>query len=100
MKRILTLAGLAGALAASGCSHAMHITNLGEYQPAPTAPLDVPRTIGLSSPNLADAASRGYVEAIADGLRRDGSFGRVLYPYDGRGDVDVVVDVRVDPRYS
>jgi hypothetical protein len=102
MRRLLSFALLAATLAATGCSHAMRITNLHEYQPAPTAPLHPPRTVGLVSRNVADPATRGFVDAIAEGLRRDASFGRVLYPFDDRmqQEADVVLDVSVSPQYS
>jgi hypothetical protein len=100
MKRLLTAGLLSVALAASGCSHAMHITNLHEYQPVPTAPLDPPRKVGVTSRNVTDPTTRGFVDAVAEGLRRDASFDRVVYPYDGRPDADVVLDISVSPRYS
>ncbi len=100
MKRLVTAGLLVVVLAASGCSHAMRITNLHEYQPAPTAPLHPPRKVGLTSKNLTDPATRGFVDAVAEGLRRDASYDRVLYPYDGRPDADLVLDVSVSPQYS
>lgn len=101
----LTVLALAAALGATGCTHAMHITNLHEYDAAtaPVAPLVPQLKAGVTSRNLADPETRGYVEAIAEGLRRDGSFERVLVPYDPAvhaGAVDVVVDVAVQPRYA
>lgn len=100
MKRLLTAGLLTVALAASGCSHAMRITNLHEYQPAPTAPLEPPRIAGVTSTNLGDPATRGFVDAVAEALRRDASFDRVLYPYDGRRDADLVLEISVTPQYS
>jgi hypothetical protein len=100
MKRLLTAGLLTVALAASGCSHAMRITNLHEYQPVPTAPLEPPRKIGVTSRNIADPATRAFVEAVAEALRRDASFDRVLYPYDGARDADLVLDISVAPKYS
>jgi hypothetical protein len=100
MKRLLTFGLLAAALAASGCSHAMRITNLHEYQPIPSPPVEPPRKVGITSRNIADPATRGYVDAVAEGLRRDPSFDLVLYPYDGRRDADLVLDISVSPRYS
>lgn len=98
MRRILMIAILA--IAASGCSHAMRITNLDQYKPPRSPPLDPQRTIGVTAGNATDATTREYVDAIASGLSRDGSFTRVIYPYDGRGGADFVVDIRVEPRYS
>ena len=100
MRRLAAAGPLILALAASGCSHAMHITNLHEYQPVPTPPLNPPRKVGVTSRNVADATTRGYVDAVAEGLRRDASYDRVLYPYDGSADVDLVLDLSVTPRYS
>lgn len=102
MRPFLSFSLLAAALTATGCSHAMRITNLHEYQPSLTAPLHPPRTIGVMSRNASDPATRGYVDAIAEGLRRDPSFERVLYPFDERmqQEADVVVDVSVAPKYS
>lgn len=100
MTRLATAGLVVLALAASGCSHAMHITNLHEYQAVPTAPMYPPKKVGITSRNLTDPGTRGFVDAVAEGLRRDGSFERVLYPYDGRPDADLVVDVSVSPRYS
>ena len=100
MKRLLMFGLLAGACAASGCSHAMRITNLHEYQAAPSAPLHPPRSVGITSRNIGDPATRGFVEAVTEGLRRDASFDLVLFPYDGRREADVVLDVWVSPRYS
>jgi hypothetical protein len=100
MKRLLTAGLLTVALAASGCSHAMRITNLHEYQPVPTAPLEPPRVVGVTSASIADPTTRGLVDAVAESLRRDASFDRVLYPYDGRRDADLVLEISVSPRYS
>ncbi len=102
MRPFLSFSLLAAALTATGCSHAMRITNLHEYQPSLTAPLHPPRTIGVTSRNASDPATRGYVDAIAEGLRRDPSFQRVLYPFDERmqQEADVVIDVSVAPKYS
>lgn len=102
MRTIPSFVLLAVAFAATGCSHAMRVTNLDEYRIAPTAPLLPSRTIGVTSANLADPATRGYVEAIYEGLRRDASFARVLYPFDARmqHEADVVIDVAVAPSYS
>jgi hypothetical protein len=102
MTRLLSFSLLAAALAGTGCSHAMRITNLHEYQPAATSPLHPPRTVGLTSRNIWDPATRGFVDAIAEGLRRDASFQRVLYPFDARmqQEADVVLDVSITPQYS
>jgi hypothetical protein len=102
MRRLLSTGLLAAALAATGCSHAMHITNLHEYQLMPTAPLQPPRNAGVTSTNLSDPMTRGYVDAIVENLRRDGSFDRVVYPCDdpARPDLDVLLDVSVLPQYS
>jgi hypothetical protein len=100
MKRLLTFGLLAAALATSGCSHAMRITNLHEYQPAPTAPLHPPKVVGITSRNIADPATRGFVDAVAQSLRLDPSFDVVMYPYDARRDADLVLDISVSPRYS
>src|SRR6266540_2471969 len=102
MRRLLYTGLLAAALAATGCSHAMHITNLHEYELMPTPPLQPPRNAGVSSKNLADPLTRGYVDAIVENLRRDGSFDRVVYPCDdpSRPDLDVLIDVSVQPQYS
>lgn len=103
MKRLLALTMLTATLGATGCSHAMHITNLHEYAPTPVPALEPTRTVGVTSRNVSDPATRGYVDAIADGLRRDGSFARVIYPFDAATHAsvaDVVVDVAVTPQYS
>lgn len=101
MTRHTTLVLLAAAaIAGSGCSHAMRITNLHEYAVEPAYPLDPAMTVGVRPNGVADPVTRGYVDAVADGLRRDGSFVQVLYPYDGRREVDAVVDVAVSPIYS
>lgn len=92
---------LAGLLAA-GCAHTMHVDNLGEYEVAPVAPAAPPRTVGLASANLADPDTRGLVDGVADALRREPSFDRVLYPL-GDGDahlVDVALDVSVSVAYA
>ncbi len=100
MRRFLSFGLFTVALAASGCSHAMRITNLHEYQPVPTAPLEPPRKVAVTSRNTVDPATRGLVQAIAEGLRRDASFERVVYPYDAQHDADVVFDISVSPQYS
>ncbi|MGC3997761.1 MAG: hypothetical protein QM767_09820 [Anaeromyxobacter sp.] len=102
MNRIVLAALLLTATIGTGCTHAMRITNLDEFRPAPTAPLQPARTVGLTSRNLSDPASRRYIDAIADGLRRDATYDRVLYPCDGaqQKDVDVVYDISVVPTYG
>ena len=103
MNRLLAVAVLTAALGATGCNHAMRITNLHEYAPAPVPPLEPPRTVGVTSRNVSDPMTRGFVDVIVDGLRRDGSFARVIFPFDAathRNVADVVVDVAVTPQYS
>ncbi len=103
MKRLISSAVLAASLGAIGCSHALRITNLKDYEPAPLPQLEPPRSVGVTSQNAADPATRGFVEAVVEGLRRDASFAWVLFPYEPavhRDLADVVLDVAVAPSYS
>lgn len=103
MKRVLPIAVLAAAIASSGCSHALTITNLKDYEAPPLAPLERSRSVGVASQHLSDPMARGFVEAVVEGLRRDGSFDRVIFPYDPAVHqelADVVIDVAVAPSYS
>jgi hypothetical protein len=91
---------LAATLLATGCSHALRLTNTERFQITPTPPLQPTRTVGIRSPNIGDLHTRGYVEAIAEAARRDGTFDRVVFPYDGSQPLDVVLDVAVKPTYD
>jgi hypothetical protein len=109
MTRITTggraiLAALFGiGLAASGCTHQLHITNGDEFFSPPTPPLAQPLTVGVVSQSAAHPQNSRYVDAIVTALRNTGSFDKVLYPYDPstHGDmINVLVDVNVEPKYS
>lgn len=102
LRAVVTSLLLAAALAGTGCSHAMHVTNLDSYRPMPSPPTVPARSVGLTARNLDDPEVRGYVDGIAEGLRRDASFERVVYPFDPRAghDVDVVFDVQVVTTYA
>jgi hypothetical protein len=92
---------LAAALLATGCSHALRLTNAERFHVPPTPPLQPSRTIGVRSPNVGDPHTRGYVDAIVEAVRRDATFDRVLYPFDAsQHDADVVVDVAVRATYD
>jgi hypothetical protein len=91
---------LAAVLLATGCSHALRLTNTERFQITPTPPLQPARTVGIRSPNVGDLQTRGYVEAIVEAARRDSTFDRVIYPYDGPQQPDVVLDVAVKPSYD
>jgi len=100
MTRSLLLAVMVGAVAMTGCSHAMRITNLEQYRSTPTPPLEPQKSLGVVASGPHDPLTAQYVRAIANALREDGSFERVLYPYGGQPAVDAVVEVKIAPRYS
>jgi hypothetical protein len=103
MPRSLLLGLACIALAASGYSHALEITNLDEYYAPPPPPFRQQQVVGVSTSALGDPLSSRYVSAIADALQRSGSFERVIYPYNAASHQDVtqvVFDVGVRPAYS
>lgn len=103
MKRSRLLVILLLALVATGCTHALEITNLDEYYAPPPAPFKQQMTVGVTSPNTGDAQNGRYVGAVVDALQRSGSFDRVIYPFSQaeHGSIaQVVLDIGVSPKYD
>lgn len=103
MRRSRLLVILLLALVATGCTHALEITNLDEYYAPPPAPFKQQMTVGVTSPNTGDAQNGRYVGAVVDALQRSGSFDRVIYPFSQaeHGSIaQVVLDIGVSPKYD
>lgn len=94
---------VAGIFMLSGCTHALHITNLDEQMMQPVAPLREPVKIGVSSGNEMHPLNKRYVAAIVTALKNSSSVGDVVYPYSQAtttAPVDVIIDIAVNPRYD
>jgi len=86
-----------------GCSHALQITNADEYFSPPSPPPKETIRLGVTSSNDAHVQNSRYVGAIVDALQRTGNLEKVLYPYNQsihKDQVDMVIDINVNPRYS
>jgi len=102
MRTVPMLLTLFACASGAGCSHAMRITNLGEYDPPP-APRSAERyRAGVTSATLVDPGTRRYVEAVVDAMRRSGDYEPIVFPYapSSGEDVDLVIDIAVTSRYS
>lgn len=102
-KKLLLLIATLLMVTASGCSHNMHIDNLGDYFTPPSPPRSTPLKIGVKSLDSADMQKGRYLEAIVGGLQRTGNFEKVIYPYSEavhKNGVDFVADISVSPRYD
>lgn len=103
MKKSLLFSMLLMILLATGCSHALQITNTGDYFSPPSPPFKQPRKLGITSSSDTHMQNSRYVAAIVDALQRTGNFERVVHPFNQslHGDqTDVVLDIAVNPRYS
>ncbi len=86
-----------------GCAHSLEITNADDYFPPPSPPPKESVRLGITSNSDSHAQNSRYVGAIVDALQRTGNFGKVIYPYSQaihQDQVDTVVDITVNPRYS
>ncbi|MCP3942407.1 MAG: hypothetical protein GY710_13095 [Desulfobacteraceae bacterium] len=86
-----------------GCAHKMDVTNIRSHFSPPIAPPKTPIKIGIKSSDDAVMEKSKYISAIVDAIKRSGSFEKTIYPYKHsvhNGDVDVVVDLSVMPKYS
>ncbi len=102
MKRNFILFLMFPAFISAGCSHDLHITNLDEYF-SPPSPVSKDIRLGITSGSDVHPQNSRYINAIVDSLHRTGSFQRVIYPYSPalhKEQVDVVVNITVNPRYS
>ena len=86
----------------TGCSHELQISNLNENFLAPPPALKNLPTIGIKSSSDTHPQNGRYVRAIVDSLKRTGGFENVIYPYTYSltDDVDVIIDLTVNPEYS
>jgi len=103
MKKFLFWSFLFGFFLLSGCYHRMEITNPEDYFSPPSPPLAKPIKLGVTSSSITDAHNSRYVYAVVDALQKSGNFERVLYPFSqavSQGQVDVLVDIAVNPRYD
>lgn len=101
MKKILFL--MIATVVMAGCSHSLEIKNFDEYFSPPKSPAEASLRIGVTSSSDADRQNSRYVAAIVSALQRCGAFEGFIYPYDRslhRGEVDVIIDIAVNPRYS
>jgi len=88
---------------AIGCAHGLEITNTGDYFFPPAVSLKQPLKLGITSASDSHIQNSRYVSAIIDALQRTGSFERIVHPFNAavHGDqVDTVIDIAVNPRYS
>jgi hypothetical protein len=88
----------------TGCSHSLRITNLNEYYTLSTTPPKKETVkLGVTSSSATDIQGSRYVDAILDGLRRNSSVEKVIYPYNQaihQGMVDLTMDITIIPYYS
>lgn len=101
MKKILFL--MITSVVLAGCSHSLQIKNLDEYFSPPLSPPKASLRIGVTSSCDADRQNSRYITAIVSSLQRTGALQGLIYPYDHslyQGEVDVIIDITVIPRYS
>ncbi len=103
MKKSFMLLTIVVSLCFVGCSHNLRITNLDSFYSPPSPPFKETLKMGVTSSSNTDIQGGRYIDAIVDSLRKTGNFDKLIYPYDQsvhRGQVDVVSDITVVPRYS
>jgi hypothetical protein len=93
---------LLGFLLMTACSHGLHVTNMDDYFAPPLLPKKEALRVGVTSNSDGHIQNSRYVAAIADALRTNPSVEKVIYPYAAtvEDQVDVLIDISLNPRYS